>query len=152
MSPQQAIIPAETDAALDAAMISHGPRATPVPLEYSGRYRLNNGPTTDMPAETNAQFVVRSAEQRALAREARGHETPKTAAPTERGQSLFDALQREPTAGRDSLPTIPLEYSRPSKTSRPTKQLATGLTMEVPDELPTTRAGKSGKRPKSGKK
>lgn len=117
---QPTMLPPESDEALDASYISGIPEAK-LPLEATGKYRVDLGPTHMQPPDSPAQWKVRTIEQQALARQAR--DLPPGVSDSgmrERGQSLFDALQSEPNASRTMLPTMPAEYSEPAVTQMPT--------------------------------
>jgi hypothetical protein len=111
--------PATTSEALDESMIGEGIPQAKVPVEFSGKYRVDNGPTMSMPPESGAKYTVRDLEQGALIRQAQGR-TPGDSLPAPRnGDSLFAADQQAARSGRNA-PTIPAEYSKPDVHSRPT--------------------------------
>lgn len=99
------MLPPATDTALETAVDkTMGLRDAPTPLEYSGKYRVDLGPTDMAGQETPLMAKNRWNRQDAKAAAARGVSPGDKYDVKPRGQSLFDASQAEPST-RTNLPT-----------------------------------------------
>jgi hypothetical protein len=106
--PKNFMLPPATHEALDESLIANGLPDNRIPVEFSGKYPVNDGPTMSMQPETPAQYAVRGLEQRALARQAQG------LPPGPRSVSA-------PPPRSSRMPTVPAEYVEAGATSRPTR-------------------------------
>ena len=113
----EAMLPPESGEALDESMIDTGVPSPKVPVEYSGKYKVDNGPMDYEPHETRAQYAVRGLEQKALQRQAQGKKPGPDTAPPPRSDydtaaamlspEDFEKWLSEQRGGADSMSTMP---------------------------------------------
>jgi hypothetical protein len=112
------MLPPSTEEALDQSLIGGLPEQ-PAPIEYSGKYETDFGPTASSAPESPAAYVVRGAEQDALRKQARGlppgPPQPKADRP---GEDIFAADQAS-ARSKSHAPTEIEGYAPKHRSQRP---------------------------------